>query len=306
MASLQSRLLWRYMRMMKSMIISRNKHTDIPFLRRGMSIAASRNIMPSDVKLKEVLIGKVSGISFKPKEFRRNVVLLYLHGGGYAVGSAKTHQSLVAQIAKTTKIRALSINYRLAPEHPFPAALDDVMDTYVWLLNEGYEPGNIVFGGDSAGGGLTLASMLYAHQEELPSPAAGICLSPWTDLTGTSNSVQTKDDIDPMLKASELLTWGRNYAGSEELITYPLVSPLYAEEAALKKLPPVLIQVGTSEILEDDSKRFAAKAINAGADITLDVWEDMFHVWQFFWPIMPEAKKAIKGISSYINEHVKG
>ncbi len=304
MASLQSKILMRYLHMVQRMLVNREKHKDIPFLRRGLAISAARAKVPSDVKMKDLEIKPhIPAIYFKPEESRRNIILLYLHGGGYAVGSAKTHKSLVAKIAQTAHIRSLSVSYRLAPEHPFPAALDDAIDAYVWLLNEGYEPQNIVFGGDSAGGGLTIATLLHLKREELPMPAAGICLSPWTDLSGTSYSAMNKDPLDPMLKSSELTTWGQNYAGQLP-INHPSVSPLYATDQQLAELPPLLIQVGTNEILEDDSINFAKKANQAGAKVTLDVWKDMFHVWQFFWQVIPEAKEAIQQLSSFINEKV--
>lgn len=300
MASIQSYLLKRYLRIAKSLIVRREKHKDIPFLRRGMAITATRVKPPDNVAIEHFSIGKLPAALFTPRQANQSRIFLYLHGGGYAVGSIKTHTSLIAKIAQTTGMCALAIDYRLAPEHTYPAALDDSINAYNWLLEQGYLPENIAIMGDSAGGGLTLCTLLALRDRQMPMPAVGVCMSPWTDLTGTSKTVRTKDDDDPMLKSSELPVWGRNFAG-EAGVTYPLVSPLYAD---LYDLPPLLIQVGTSEILEDDSIHFADKAKKMGVPVKLEVWEDMIHVWQFFWFILPEAEQAIQNISKFITRYI--
>ncbi len=299
MESVQSRLMYRYMRMVKYVIVNRGKHKDIAFLRKAMSMGSVRMKMPHDIKEEHIHIGDMKATWFKPYRGSRTKVLLYFHGGGYGAGSPATHRSLTSRIAQAADVCALSIDYRLAPENPFPAALDDALDAYRFLLDEGFEADHIVLGGDSAGGGLAISALIAIRDDkQLPSPAAAVCLSPWTDLTAPSKEMLKKDEVDPMLKASEMEIWGDNYAG-EVGVDHPLVSPTYAE---LEGLPPMLIQVGTNEVLEGQVRHFAKIATDAGNQVQLQVWQNMVHVWQFFWPIIPEGEKAIEEMGAYIKK----
>ena len=229
-------------------------------------------------------------------------VLLYLHGGAYVLGSINVHRKLVSRLADATKTRVLAINYRLAPEHPYPAALEDATTAYLWLLNrggltaEGVEPGRIIIAGDSAGGGLALATLVSLRDTGVPLPAGAVCISPWTDLALTGASVESKAGADPILSPEGLALFASYYAGEHDL-TSPLVSPLYAD---LKGLPPLLIQVGADEILLDDAVRFAGKACEAGGDVTLEVWDEMFHVFQMIW-LLAETKQAIGRIAEFVS-----
>ena len=224
-----------------------------------------------------------------------NKALLYLHGGAYTFGSPKTHGDLVSRISHFCAMEVLIINYRLAPEHPFPAALEDATDAYQWLLKQGYLPENIIIAGDSAGGGLTVATLINLREKGVTLPAAGVCLSPWTDLCCEGDSQRTHEQLDPFLSSQWLRDMAEHYIQSNDPRN-PLISPLYGN---LKGLPPLLIQVGSDEVLLDDSVRLERQALNDGVDVTLNVYQDMWHVWQIFAAIMPEAKEALIEIADF-------
>jgi epsilon-lactone hydrolase len=222
--------------------------------------------------------------------------ILYLHGGGYTIGSIKTHRCLGGWISRATQARVLLIDYRLAPENPHPAAVDDAVAAYRFMLDAGVKPSRAVVGGDSAGGGLAVATLLAIRDAKLPMPAAAVCLSPWVDMEGTGESMKTKADVDPMVGSANLGDMAAAYLGGKDPRT-PLASPLYAD---LKGLPPMLIQVGTSEVLLDDSSRLAERARAAGVEITYEPWENMIHVWQIFVPMLDEAKQAVDRIGEFV------
>jgi acetyl esterase/lipase len=228
-------------------------------------------------------------------------VLLYLHGGGYVVGSLNTHRGQVAGYSIASGARALSVGYRLAPEHPHPAAVEDAAAAYRWLLGQGIEAGRIAVAGDSAGGGLTAAVLVALRDAGDPLPACGVMISPWVDMEGSGESVISKAGSDPMVGKEELLQMAETYLGGLDPRT-PLASPLYAELAGL---PPLLIHVGTAEILLDDARRFASRASEAGVDVSLKEWEDMIHVFQAYAMLLPEGKQAVDEIGAFIREHLR-
>jgi acetyl esterase/lipase len=225
--------------------------------------------------------------------------MLYLHGGGYVVGSIATHRGLAGRLSQAAAARVLLVDYRLAPEHPFPAAVDDAASAYRWLLAQGIESARLVIAGDSAGGGLTIATLVALRDAGVPLPAAAVCLSPWVDLEGSGDSVTTKAAADPLVQKDMLLQLGAWYLAGADPRT-PLAAPLYAD---LRRLPPLLIQVGTAEILLDDATRLAEKATAAGVKVTLESWEDMIHVWQLFAPMLPEGQQAIERIGVFVQQH---
>jgi acetyl esterase/lipase len=227
---------------------------------------------------------------------RDDRTILYLHGGGYVLGSIKTHRALVSRLSAASGGRALSVDYRLAPEHPFPAAVDDATGAYRWLLAQGADPASVIVAGDSAGGGLTLATLVALRDAGDPLPAAGVCLSPWVDLEGLGESMTSKAEADPMVQREGLLEMAAHYLGGADART-PLAAPLHADLAGL---PALLIHVGTAETLLDDSTRFAEKARAAGVDVELEPWDDMIHVWHAFAPLLPEADQAIARIGEYV------
>lgn len=225
-------------------------------------------------------------------------VMLYLHGGAYALGSVAVHRDLIARLAVSTRRKALAINYRLAPEDPFPAALEDVLSAYDWLLEQGVSAGEIVIGGDSAGGGLALAALVSLRDSGKPLPRAGVCFSPWTDLTLSGSSITKNARVDLVLTAERLKKFARAYAAGHDL-AHPMLSPLFAD---LHGLPPVLIQTGSEEVLLDDSVRVAEKLRKAAGRVDLQIWEGMFHVFQMF-SFLPEAAKALEKVANFLSDN---
>ena len=226
-------------------------------------------------------------------------VLYFLHGGGYSMGSINTERDMIARTCRAAGVRALAIEYRLAPEHPFPAGLEDSLTAYRWLLSTGTDPNKVVIAGDSAGGGLTLATLVALRDAGDPLPAAGIPISPWVDMEGLGESMTTKAGEDPMVQREVVSALREMYIGDRNP-RMPLAAPLYAD---LTGLPPLLIQVGSAETLLDDSTRFAERAQAAGVEVKLEVWDDMVHVWHVFAPILPEGQQAIEHMGEFIREH---
>lgn len=257
---------------------------------------------PSGVQVESLTANGVPGEWLIPRQAAPGKVLLYFHGGGWVMCSTRTHRAMVGRLARAAGIKALSIDYRLAPEYPYPAALDDCLAAYQWLLDQGYPASGIVVAGDSAGGNLTLALLLKLRDGAGPLPAAVVCLSPATDLAGTGASMQTKADVDPVL----ILPIGSSpiaasYTGDHDLHD-PYISPLYGD---LHGLPPVLIHVGEDEVLLDDSVRFAEKACAAGVDARIVIWKNRFHVFQAYAPFIPDAQKSINQIGEFIRAQLQ-
>ncbi len=223
-------------------------------------------------------------------------VILYLHGGAYSAGSCASHRGAVAHIAKASGIRILMPEYRLAPEHPFPAAVDDAVAVYRWVLERGIRPSKIVLAGDSAGGGLAMSLLVSLRDEGVALPGAAALVSAWTDLAATGESLNTRRREDPWFDADAIAPMARVYYQDADPRN-PLVSPLYAR---LDGLPPLMLQVGDHEVLLSDSTRLAEKARGAGVDVTLRVWPGMWHVWHFFVGRMPEARQAILEMAAFI------
>jgi acetyl esterase/lipase len=229
-------------------------------------------------------------------------VILYLHGGGYVLGSPNTHRDLAGRLARAAGGRALVIDYRLAPEHPFPAAVEDAVTAYRWILDQGTPPAATAIAGDSAGGGLTAATLVAIRERGLPMPAAAVLISPWTDLALTGESMTTRKSIDPMIPGPEGVAFMRDaYLAGADPKT-PLASPLYAD---LTGLPPLLIQVGTDEVLFDDAIRFDARARAAGVDVTLEPGNGLFHVWHLFAGMLEEGRQALDRAGAFIREHAR-
>nr|BBH95085.1 hydrolase [Thermogemmatispora argillosa] len=226
--------------------------------------------------------------------------LLFLHGGAFVMGSPRSHRGLAARIAAAALLRALVIDYRLAPEHPFPAALEDTLTAYRWLLKEHCQPTEVVLAGDSAGGNLVLAALLALRAAGEALPAAAVCLSPATALDGKGESLRTLAGRDPVLRAETVGPLVAAYVGDHDPAE-PLLSPLYGD---LHGLPPLLLQVGSDEILLSDVIAFAERARQAGVAVELEVWEGMWHVWQIGAPWMPEASRAIQRIGAFIQRQL--
>jgi monoterpene epsilon-lactone hydrolase len=258
--------------------------------------------LPPDVLMQPVDAGGVPGAWLDISGHRSDDLLFFLHGGGYVSGSIKTHQEMVSRICRAAGCRGFLFDYRLAPEHPFPAAVDDAVAVFRWLLGRGVAPSRIVIGGDSAGGGLTLATLVALRDAGSQMPAAAICMSPWTDLEGLGDSVTTRAEKDPLVRSDGLHINANMYLGAEDARN-PLASPVHAD---LRGLPPLFIQVGDAEILLDDSTRVAEKARAAGVDVTLEVWDEMIHVWQLFAAILPEGQQAIERAGQFVRDRLGG
>jgi acetyl esterase/lipase len=227
-------------------------------------------------------------------------VILYIHGGGFILGWNNQYFGLLTTLSKASHARTLGIDYRLAPEHPFPAALDDCVTAYRWLLKQGIAPAHIVIAGDSAGGNLVLTTLLALREQGLPQPAAAVAISPATDFTGSGESYTTRAKVDPVLRVDFTQAVGRYYGGDTDPQN-PLLSPLYGD---LHGLPPLLLHAGADEILLSDAERFAAKAQVDGVAVTLHVWPHMWHVFHIFGAALPEARLALAEIGAFAYQHL--
>ncbi len=237
-----------------------------------------------------------------PERRRALPAILYLHGGSFNSGSISSHRTLAGNVAFACKGRALLLDYRLAPEHPFPAALEDAAAAYAWLLEQGYAPHEIVVAGDSAGGTLTLALLIYLRDHHRPLPAAAVCLSPVTDLTFSGKSWAFNSKKDLMLDERKERQSVEIYLRGADPRA-PLASPYFGD---LRGLPALLIQIGSHELLLSDATRFVEKAMQAGVDATLEVWPQMQHEWQFAAKFLPEGKRAILKIGAFVEAALPG
>ena len=226
-------------------------------------------------------------------------VVLYFHGGAYHLGSPARLRGLLALLSAAAQARVLSVGYRLAPEHPFPAAFEDALTAYRWLIASGTPARQVVIGGDSSGGGLALAALVALRDAGESLPGAAVVLSPWTDLDMGGESLQSLAAVDVMLTPDGVREAADWYLAGQDP-RHPYASPLYAD---LHGLPPVLIQAGDAEIIRDDSTRFAAAAQAAGVDVTLEIWPEMPHVWHAFAGLLPEADEAVERIGRWLREH---
>ncbi|MGR2683004.1 alpha/beta hydrolase [Chromobacterium haemolyticum] len=225
-------------------------------------------------------------------------VILYLHGGGYCFCSPVTHRGVAAALAREADARAFSLDYRLAPEHPFPAAVDDALAAYQALLDEGVAADRIVIAGDSSGGGLALALLLSLRDAGAPLPAGAVLFSPWTDLAATGASLEANDASDVMLSAVAVRNFSRYYLG-DAAADHPIASPLYGDYAGL---PDLFIQASDTEVLLDDAARVARKASAAGVAVDFKVWRRLPHAWATLAPMLPEARAAIKEASGFVRK----
>ena len=255
---------------------------------------------PPDVTLRPEQIDGVAAEWTSTPDASRERVVLYLHGGGYAIGSISSHRHLAAELGRTARTQTLAIDYRLAPEHPFPAAVDDSLAGYRFLLDAGFAPSCIAIAGDSAGGGLTVATLLAAREAGLPQPACGVCLSPWVDLEASGGSMTTKAAEDPLAQREFLLQMAARYLGDADPRS-PFAAPLLAD---LRELAPLLIQVGSAEVLLDDAVRLAAAAGAQEVEARLEVWPEMIHVWHFFHPVLAEGRRALDTAGAYIGDRM--
>lgn len=276
-------------------------NTSIPALRQEVESGASFfGKLPEGFSLAPVTIGNLAAEWMLPPQAPKDKAVLYFHGGGYVVGSIPSHRPIVSKFVKEIGVGALVFDYRLAPEHPFPAGLEDAVAAYRWLLENGFTAQHIVFMGDSAGGGLCLATLLAVRDRSLPLPAGAVALSPWTDLKNTGESLISNARLDTLSWAGSEPVFSKYYAGDQDP-GLPWISPLYGD---LHDLPPLLLYVGGDERLRDDSIRFAKKAREAGVQVALTVGEGLFHCYPACAPLFPEANKAMTEIGVFIRQQL--
>jgi len=265
--------------------------------RAGFEAMLSMTPLPADLNVEELMIEHMRADWVSVPESKANRTVLYLHGGGYMIGSNVGYREFASRMARALQARVLVINYRLAPENPFPAAVDDAVMAYNWLIDQGVDTNQLVVAGDSAGGGLTLATLVALRDAGVPLPACATCFSPWVDLEATGNSAKPGVVDDPIINLDGLRGMTEAYAPNDK--RNPLAAPLYAD---LTGLPPLLVFVGTREVLLDDATRIVDNARAAGVNTTLHIGEGLVHVWQVF--ALPESQQSLEQMSEFVTQHL--
>jgi epsilon-lactone hydrolase len=256
----------------------------------------------ADIQIEPLTLENAGAQLLTPPEHDRDRALLYLHGGGYVFGSLKSHGGMAAEIARAARCQVLQLDYRRAPEHPFPAAVEDATAAYRWLLAAGLAPRKIAIAGDSAGGGLVLCTLVNCKDNAIPLSGAAVCLSPWVDMEATGKSYQTRESIDPLVQRKVVDEVTQHYLNGQDPRT-PTASPIHAD---LTGFPPLLIQVGEREILYSDSEALANKATALGLDVTFEEWPDMVHVWHLHYPRLSTGREAIDRIGQFVRDKTGG
>lgn len=274
---------------LREAIAKRVRSDDIAQRRRDIDARGLQNKLAADVRVQPVSASGVPAEWSGTADADPAKVVLYLHGGGYVIGSLDSHRHLVVEIGRAARARTLAIDYRLAPEHPFPAAVDDTLAAYRFLLADGVQPGGITIAGDSAGGGLAVAAMVAIRDAGLPQPACGWAISPWVDMEAIGESMTSKAALDPTVQKAGILDMARQYLNGTDARS-PLAAPLYAD---LRGLAPLLIQVGAAETLLDDAIRLAQVAGAADVAVDLQIWPEMIHVWHIFHAELSAGRRAI-------------
>ena len=297
--SLQAELVRAWLRWS----MKRSNHPNVTIAERRRRIAGYERWVPRPPRGIEMLaraLGGAPALRVKGRGTQPERQILFLHGGAYVTGSPTLYRHILWRFAVAAEAQVAAIDYRLAPEHPFPAALEDAVAAWHGLLDEGADPSRSVVMGDSAGGGLALALLLRLRDMRAPLPAGAVALSPWTDLAMTGNSLQRNGAADPMENPDDIPYLAACYLGDGGDPRNPYASPLYGDPTGL---PPALIQVGGDEILLDDSVRMAEGMRAAGCEVELEIWPRMPHVWHAFAPVMPEARQAIARVGAFVRQH---
>ena len=270
--------------------------------RRLLRELLSAQPLPADVTVSPADLGGVPTAEITIDGIEPRHVVLYFHGGVYAMGEAALAADLASQVARRTDAKVISVDYRLAPEHPYPAAVDDALAAYEALLQNGIAPSDIVLAGESAGGGLGVATLVNARDHGLPLPAAAFVMSPMTDLTLAGTTMETRREVDPLLSPEALQARITDYTAGQDA-AIGLISPLFAD---LSGLPPLIIQAGTHEVLLDDAIRLAQQAAAADVEVTLDITPRVPHVFQAYYPILDEAGAALDRAGQLLSAHLAG
>jgi monoterpene epsilon-lactone hydrolase len=268
--------------------------------RRLLGELLSAQPLPADVIVTPAALGGVPTAEITVDGVEPRHVVLYFHGGVYVLGNAAQAAGLAAQIGRRTQAKVISVDYRLAPEHPYPAAVDDALAAYEALLDGGTAPSDIVFAGESAGGGLAIATMVNARDHQLPQPAAAFVMSPYADLTLAGTTLESKGKADPLLSREALQARVADYTAGQDA-ALGLISPIFAD---LSGLPPLIIQAGTHEVLLDDALRLAQRAATADVAVTLDITPGVPHAFQAYYPILDEAAAALDRAGQFLSAHL--
>jgi acetyl esterase/lipase len=284
----------------RELLRSKPRPTSFPERRERLDAIGSTSPLAGDIRLEPIDAHGVPAECSLAPDSDASKVLLFFHGGGYCSGSIMSHRGMVTETGRAAQARTLAVGYRLAPEHPFPAAIEDARSAYRFLLDQGIAPSKIVIGGDSAGGGLTLALMTSVRDAREPLPACAWLVSPWVDLQMTGASLAEKAAIDPLISKSYLEELASAYlAGADP--ANPLVSPLNADLAGL---PPLLVQVGSAETLLDDAVRIARRAGAADVRVNLEIWPHMIHAWHLWAAQLEAGRRAIASAGAFIRAHL--
>jgi acetyl esterase/lipase len=274
--------------------------SDVNEQRRLLRELLSAQPLPADVTVTPAALGGVPTAEITVDGIEPRHVVLYFHGGVYVMGDAALAAGLASQIGRRTNAKVISVDYRLAPEHPYPAAVDDALAAYEALLDDGVAPSDIAFAGESAGGGLAIATLVNARDHGLPLPAAAFAMSPMTDLTLAGTTMETRREVDPLLSPEALQARIADYTSGQDA-ALALVSPLFAD---LSALPPLIIQAGTHEVLLDDAVRLAQQAAAADVEVTLDITPGVPHVFQAYAAILDEAGAALDRAGQFLSAHL--
>ena len=274
---------------LRDVIAKRPRSDDIAQRRRDIDARGRQNKLAADVTVEPVTANGVKAEWTSTPDADRGKAILYLHGGGYVIGSLDSHRHLAAEAGRAARSRTLAIDYRLAPEHPFPAAVDDSLAAYRFLLANGVPSGGITIAGDSAGGGLAVAAMLAIRDAGLPQPACGWTISPWVDMEAIGDSMVGKAASDPTVQKAGILDMAKHYLNGADPRS-PLAAPIYGD---LRGIAPLLIQVGAAETLLDDAIRLAQVAGAADVAVDLQIWPEMIHVWHVYYPELTAGRRAI-------------
>jgi monoterpene epsilon-lactone hydrolase len=276
--------------------------SDVNEQRRLLRELLSAQPLPADVTVTAAKLGGVPTAEITVDGIEPRHAVLYFHGGVYVMGDAFLAADLASQVGRRTQAKVISVDYRLAPEHPYPAAVDDALAAYEALLDDGVAPSDIAFAGESAGGGLAIATMVNARDHGLPLPAAAFVMSPYVDLTLAGTTMETKSDVDPLLSRENLQARVTDYTSGQDA-GLGLISPVFAD---LSGLPPLVIQAGSHEVLLDDAIRLAREAATADVEVTLEITPGVPHVFQAYHPILDEAPAALDRAGRFLSAHLEG
>lgn len=281
---------------LREVIAARPRPVEIAEMRRHADARGREFGLPADVSVEPVDADGVQAEWTATFAADASRAILYLHGGGYVTGSLESHRHLAAEVGRAAGARTLALGYRCAPEHPFPAPVEDTLAAYRYLLDRGIQPARIALAGDSAGGGLVMGAMLAMKQAGLPLPGCGWCISPWVDMEARGQSFTDRAESDPTVQRATILTMAEWYMGKADR-RHPHAAPIHGE---LEGLPPLLIQVGSVETLLDDSIALARRAGIAEVKVDLQIWPEMIHIWHIYFPVLAAGRRAIAAGGAFV------